>query len=282
VRILVLIALLATTAAAEPSVGSVRGRVVDRATAEPAIGATIAVVGATPGDEHAAITDELGNFVVDALPPGRYTVVVYYLDVTEQRMNVDVGAGDMVVVNLRIDTSAADSSQLIEITEPHRCCGGCPCSGPCGRRFEGALGAEMGSDGPTGEEVAAPRSAADPRLGLSARGAAGVRDTGSGGAATTSFDLEATYAVTRRIDLALAGGVALGDGSRWHGAAGVRVFASKHLFVQPQLTLPLGMSLIEGVSFDLHRAVAIYAFAAQAFDRDAGSVLGGAGVEARY
>jgi hypothetical protein len=276
VRVVVILLLLASTAAADPSLGSIRGRVIDKATGEPAVGSTVVAINVAT-QEHAVIADENGEYVIPELLPGSYTVVVYYLDAKTFRSAVDVGADQQPFVNLSVD-HPNELSQVIRIDDIHMCCGGCPCHGPCGNTFEGVLGAASG-----GADAEVERTAPDVhrrQLGLSARGAIGLSLADGDSEPTASITVEATYGLTGRIELALAGGV--DDRNRWHGAAGLRVFATKHLFVQPQLTLPFGMSLLEGVWFDVHRSLGVYAFAAQALDRDAGVLGAGAGVQARY
>ncbi|HEU0035102.1 MAG TPA: carboxypeptidase-like regulatory domain-containing protein [Kofleriaceae bacterium] len=277
-RILVIVACLARMAWAQSTTGTVRGTVIDTTTHDPAIGATIVAVGASPEQQQVVITDENGQYFITELAPGSYKLVVYYESATEERPNIAVEPARTTVVNLRIDTRATSAPvQIVTLDRSHMCCAG-PCNEPS-RVFGGVLGAAAGT------QVAIEARANDDRrkpFGIAVRGAGGVRHDDGHDEATGTVELELSYAATRRIELALAGGVVLGTDDRWRVAPGVRLFATDHVFVQPQVIVPaLGVSLVEGVRLDLGRAIGLSVFAEQSVDRDGFAVTAGLGVHAR-
>src|SRR6185503_6345444 len=60
------------------------------------------------------IADEGGGYYITSLPPGIYTLTVYYNDTTFSRNNVLVQVGKEAVVNITVD-SAATKGETINI-----------------------------------------------------------------------------------------------------------------------------------------------------------------------
>ncbi|MEO0079784.1 MAG: TonB-dependent receptor [candidate division WOR-3 bacterium] len=86
--------LLTISAAFAGVVGSIRGRVTDKATGEPLVGASVMVV----GTELGAATDFNGQYQIINIPPGKYSVTASY-----------VGYDDMTVTDvLVIQDNATD------------------------------------------------------------------------------------------------------------------------------------------------------------------------------
>jgi hypothetical protein len=81
-----------------PTVGGFAGIVIDEA-CDRLAGATI-IVHAKVRLARTAITDEAGRFAIADLPPGRYTVSVFYLDSTLERGGVQIRAGAVEQVQL--------------------------------------------------------------------------------------------------------------------------------------------------------------------------------------
>jgi len=73
--------------------GSVRGVVKDKNTGEPAVGATVVATSPALQGEQVVIADETGAYYITSLPPGVYTLTVYYNDTTFSRNNVLVQVG---------------------------------------------------------------------------------------------------------------------------------------------------------------------------------------------
>jgi hypothetical protein len=94
--------------------GSLRGVVRDKATGETTVGATVVATSAALQGEQVVIADEAGQYYITSLPPGIYTLTVYYNDTTYARGNVLVQVGKDVVVNISVD-SAAGKGETINI-----------------------------------------------------------------------------------------------------------------------------------------------------------------------
>ena len=87
--------------------GAVRGRVLDKKTKEPVIGATVVATGPALQGQQAEITDESGGYAINNLPPGAYVLTVYYNDAQFSRPNVVIELGKEPYVQVSIDTSTA-------------------------------------------------------------------------------------------------------------------------------------------------------------------------------
>ncbi|HEX4455855.1 MAG TPA: TonB-dependent receptor [Kofleriaceae bacterium] len=99
--------------------GSLRGQIRDKAANEPAIGATVVATSPALQGEQVVITDDTGQYFITALPPGVYTLTVYYNDVTYSRGNVLVQVGKEVVVNVSVntaDTAGKPKGEVINIS----------------------------------------------------------------------------------------------------------------------------------------------------------------------
>ncbi|HEY4176533.1 MAG TPA: TonB-dependent receptor [Kofleriaceae bacterium] len=88
------------------SVGSLRGTINDKATKEAAIGATVVATSPSLQGEQVAITEDGGQYFITSLPPGLYTLTVYYNDATFSRGNVLIQVGKEAVVNVTVDSGA--------------------------------------------------------------------------------------------------------------------------------------------------------------------------------
>src|SRR5262249_51931949 len=92
--------------------GSVRGQVKDKASGEASVGATVVATSPALQGEQVVIADETGGYYITALPPGVYTITVYYNDTKYARDNVLVQLGKEVVVNVTVDTSATKGETI--------------------------------------------------------------------------------------------------------------------------------------------------------------------------
>ena len=88
-----------------------------RPTARAAVGATVVATSPALQGEQVAITDENGQYFITSLPPGIYTLTVYYNDATFSRGNVLIQVGKEVVVNVTVDTGAATGKPKGEVIE---------------------------------------------------------------------------------------------------------------------------------------------------------------------
>ena len=98
--------------------GQVRGVVRDTGAKEPAVGATVVATSPALQGEQVVITDETGQYFVTSLPPGMYTLTVYYNDATYSRGNVLVQVGKEAVINISVNSitnAGKPKGEVIEI-----------------------------------------------------------------------------------------------------------------------------------------------------------------------
>ncbi len=94
--------------------GNVRGRILDKKTKDPVIGATVVITGPALQGQQAEITDESGNYEIASLPPGSYVLTVYYNDSQFSRPNVNIEVGKQAFVVVSIDTTL-QAGETIEL-----------------------------------------------------------------------------------------------------------------------------------------------------------------------
>jgi len=104
-------------AQAGSTVGSLRGQVRDKANGEPAVGATVVATSPALQGEQVVLADESGLYFLTSLPPGSYTLTVYYNDGTFTRSNVIVQVGKEAVVNITVDSSSTTGKPKGETIE---------------------------------------------------------------------------------------------------------------------------------------------------------------------
>jgi hypothetical protein len=100
------------------TVGQLRGVVKDKGTNENAVGATVVATSPALQGEQVVITDENGQYFITSLPPGMYTLTVYYNDSTYARGNVLVQVGKEAVINISVnsaDTAGKPKGEVINI-----------------------------------------------------------------------------------------------------------------------------------------------------------------------
>src|SRR5512143_1767432 len=100
---------------AQGTVGSLRGTIHDKSGGETAVGATVVATSPALQGEQVGITDESGQYFITSLPPGVYTLTVYYNDATFSRGNVLIQVGKEAVVNVTVDTGAATGKPKGEV-----------------------------------------------------------------------------------------------------------------------------------------------------------------------
>jgi hypothetical protein len=104
-------------AQADSTVGQLRGQIRDKAENGAAVGATVVATSPVLQGEQVVITDETGQYFITALPPGVYTLTVYYNDQTFSRGNVLIQVGKEVVVNVTVDSKAGQGKPKGEVIE---------------------------------------------------------------------------------------------------------------------------------------------------------------------
>ncbi len=105
-------------AQAGATVGQLRGVIRDKGEGNSAaVGATVVATSPALQGEQVVITDETGQYFLTALPPGVYTLTVYYNDQTFSRGNVLIQVGKEAVVNVSVDSKAAAGKPKGEVIE---------------------------------------------------------------------------------------------------------------------------------------------------------------------
>src|ERR1043166_388710 len=92
--------------------GGLRGVVKDKTTGEPSVGATVVATSPALQGEQVVITDENGAYYITSLPPGEYTITVYYNDTTFSRNNVLVQLGKEMLINVAVDSSVTKGETI--------------------------------------------------------------------------------------------------------------------------------------------------------------------------
>jgi outer membrane receptor protein involved in Fe transport len=154
--------------------GSLRGVVKDKNTGEVTVGATVVATSSALQGEQVVIADESGGYYITALPPGVYTLTVYYNDTTYSRDNVLVQVGKEAVVNIAVDTTAA-KGEKIEIT------GTAPIVDQGSTKVGSTITSDFTNNVPTGRTFGAVMSesagAQGDRYGISFAGATSAENT---------------------------------------------------------------------------------------------------------
>ena len=108
--ILLLMLLVASIAMAGP--GKVRGKVTDRETGEPLVGATVAIDGTSLG----ATTNQDGEYIILSVPPGIYAVKASYVGYQSVRLdNIRVTVDLTTEANFRLSATPIQQP-TVEIT----------------------------------------------------------------------------------------------------------------------------------------------------------------------
>ncbi|OJJ22210.1 TonB-dependent receptor [marine bacterium AO1-C] len=91
---------------------TIRGRILDKQSKFPLIGANVVVLGTNP--LKGAATDGNGYFVINAVPLGRHQIRVSYLGYQEQTIpNVSVNAGKQTILNLALQESIEIGEEIV-------------------------------------------------------------------------------------------------------------------------------------------------------------------------
>jgi hypothetical protein len=99
------------------TVGSLRGTINDKASGESAPGATVVATSPALQGEQVVITDENGQYFITSLPPGVYTLTVYYNEATFSKGNVLVQVGKEAVININVDSGISATKPKGEVIE---------------------------------------------------------------------------------------------------------------------------------------------------------------------
>lgn len=108
-------ALLASTASAQTQAGAIRGTVTDETTGVPLPVVTVVATSPALQGQLSEFTDGAGQYRLDSLPIGSYSILFIYGDAKVKRENVEVGIGKETIVNAKINTQA--TGEVITIKE---------------------------------------------------------------------------------------------------------------------------------------------------------------------
>lgn len=93
--------------------GKISGKIIDGQTAETLIGATVLIEGTTKG----ASADLEGNFILNNVSPGTYTLVLSYITYeTKKIAGVKVTANETTVLNLTMEQSSSATMGVVEVS----------------------------------------------------------------------------------------------------------------------------------------------------------------------
>ena len=154
--------------------GAIRGVVKDKASGEPSVGATVVATSPALQGEQVVIADETGSYFMTSLPPGVYTITVYYNDTTFSRSNVTVSVGKEVFIGVAVDTSVT-KGETIAIQ------GAAPIVDQGSTKIGATITSDYTNNVPTqrtfGEVMASAAGAQDDRYGVSFAGATSAENT---------------------------------------------------------------------------------------------------------
>ncbi|MDF7814737.1 TonB-dependent receptor [Hymenobacter sp. YC55] len=107
-----LFALLASETYAQGLSQTIRGRILDRESQQPLVGATVVVLSVSP--PRAVTTDATGTFKIEQIPVGRHTLKISFLGYEEQTIpELLLGSGKELVLNLGLSESFAGLNEVV-------------------------------------------------------------------------------------------------------------------------------------------------------------------------
>jgi hypothetical protein len=113
------LATLNERAAARPTKQAVLGRITD-GHGEPAVAATVVATSPNLEGERVVLTDEHGDYEVFALPPGFYTITIYYLDNTFVRTDVASREIEATHFDIALSEPAPHEDSVPPVVEPEQ------------------------------------------------------------------------------------------------------------------------------------------------------------------
>lgn len=94
-------------------VQSVRGQIIDKETRAPLIGAVVQLFNDT-ALQAGAVSDFDGNYRIDNVPAGRYTIKVQYTGYLQALMsNIIVNSGKETILNVELETSVITTNEVV-------------------------------------------------------------------------------------------------------------------------------------------------------------------------
>ncbi|MCK3686408.1 TonB-dependent receptor [Maribellus sp. YY47] len=115
-RILISIFLLFQAISAGADNGSLKGTVIDAKTKESLIGTTVMVKETSQG----TITDFDGNFLIQKVQPGRYTLLVSFISYDPQELNIEVKSNEETVLNVALSPATLELEGVQVVAKANR------------------------------------------------------------------------------------------------------------------------------------------------------------------
>jgi hypothetical protein len=84
--------------------GIIKGKIVDKSTGEPLIGATVLIQGTMKG----TVTDLDGNYKLDDISKGNYNIVVSYVSYQQQIQHVEISGNTVSEMNFGLESSSVE------------------------------------------------------------------------------------------------------------------------------------------------------------------------------
>lgn len=99
-------------AVAQTDRGTIRGKVTDKNTGDPLPAVNVAI----PGTYYGAATDFDGNYIIDGMRPGTYTVEISMIGFQrQQHTGIRVSAGETVVLNIQLEETVLTLDQEVVV-----------------------------------------------------------------------------------------------------------------------------------------------------------------------
>ena len=87
---------------------NIKGRILDKQTGEPLVGALVKVAGSSQG----AVTDADGNYLIKGIAPGTYTLEVTYIGYASMQVTDVQVAGKELTLDLKMDGAAQELGEV--------------------------------------------------------------------------------------------------------------------------------------------------------------------------
>lgn len=108
-KVHLLLAFVLLTSFAFSQTGLVKGKIIDKSLEEALWGATVMLEGTTTG----VITDEDGNYILENLPAGNFTVVASYVGYSPIKKEVTISEGSESMVNFELNADLVGLDQVV-------------------------------------------------------------------------------------------------------------------------------------------------------------------------
>ncbi|MEE9167236.1 MAG: TonB-dependent receptor [Candidatus Neomarinimicrobiota bacterium] len=100
--------------------GTIKGRITDRTSGQPLMGANVLVTSPALPEPTGAATDLNGGYEVRNLPTGTYTVKATYMGYEEEAITVELPQDGVEVVNIALNPAAIEMEEIIVETASRR------------------------------------------------------------------------------------------------------------------------------------------------------------------